>query len=217
MNSTKERHALLAVGNGRGVVKAADHRKMEIGFQRPFQKHSRGIHELQFVAGAQEGHRRAFGHFHANAIRQSALDGGLLHPGNRLDLLAARFERHAQNAFAQIGSEDIGDRGAADKLIPGDLHLVGIAESDAGRKHQEANAVIGDASGRENRDHHERPAAVSGPAFSAEFAAANLQRLLPPEIARFIVGERLGRVDVRARVHASYCVHRMTSFSSSMP
>ncbi len=115
MNSTNRRHALLAIGKRHGVVKAADHRKMEIAFQRPFQN-ALPRRPRAAIRCRCAGRRRAC----ARSVRREcdpakrARQLACSHPGNGFERRAARIQRHAQNALAQIRREDLGDRRAAD-------------------------------------------------------------------------------------------------------
>src|SRR5690348_9397356 len=103
---------------------------MKAGLERTLEKHSGSVHELQFVSVAQECYGGPFHELDTNTVRQRAFHGCFFDPWNRFDLLAAGIERHAQDALPKIGRKDISDCGAADKLISGDLHLIGAGELD---------------------------------------------------------------------------------------
>lgn len=60
-----------------------------------------------------------------------------------------------------------------------------------------------------------RDVKIRHPGFAAELAALDLQRLLPAQIARLLVGQDLLRISVR--VDGPQFFQTITSFSSSTP
>src|SRR5262249_50958137 len=106
-------------------------------------------------------------------------------------------------------------RGAADVVIADELDLVRSGENHARRIEKEIRGQVDEPSARKDgASPHER-AAIERPAPPARLPAANLQGLLPTQVARFFVAQKLRRVAFGlGRHHLSQTI---TSFSSSRP
>src|SRR5271156_4934213 len=80
---------------------------------------------------------------------------------------------------------------------------------------KEMSGSVGHPRGCKAKGHPARYAKIRHPGFAAELAALDLQRLLPTEIARLLVGEDFLRIGVR--VDGPQFFQTITSFSRSMP
>src|SRR5271154_1879435 len=83
-------HALFALIARQVFADTGDDREMQIFAFGTIQDHALRIHQRQFVANLEERDGRAFGQFHAQAIRQNALHGGGFHPGQLLEFATPR-------------------------------------------------------------------------------------------------------------------------------
>src|SRR5262249_27020604 len=210
-----EPHPLLTNFRRHALPKAGDHGKAELPGERPLEHNAEGIEERQIGAQAEERHRRALDQLHAHAVRQHALDTGLLDPRNLLERAPPLGQRDAQDAAPPVRIEFFEHRGAADVVIADELDLVRSGENHARRIEKEIRGQVDEPSARKDgASRHER-AAIERPAPPAKLPAANLQGILPTQVARFFVAQKLRRVAFGlGRHHLSQTI---TSFSSSRP
>ena len=104
-------------------------------------------------------------------------------------------KRRAQDAAAPVGIKLVHDRLPANHVIAKDFNLFRSRKQHARRIEQEFSANIGDGDSRAARQSHNEQSAIEKPGASRKFLAANLNRLLTPQISRFVVGVQLCLVD----------------------
>src|SRR5271157_6435531 len=101
---------------------------MEILALWPVEQHAVRINQDQFGAVAEESDGRALGDFDTQMIRQDALDAGILHPGELLDLRAAGIERNSQDAAVTVVGEKLLNLIARHDVVVGNFNLIRLKQ-----------------------------------------------------------------------------------------
>ena len=167
-------------------------------------------------AVAQKSDRSPLDNFHLDRVRKRPANRGLLDPGNRFESGAAVRQRNAQDAAAAIGTKNIQHARARNVAIAGKFHLIGMNQRTfPARSAGNARRLIGEPRARDTHRGPSRNAQIRLPGFAAEFAALDLDRLLPPKILRLFVGQDF--LGVNFRLDGFQFCQTITSFSSSIP
>ncbi len=129
------RHARLARLRRVAGIDAGDHRKRIVmlghGLRRHGEQHAVGVHQADLLAVAREGYRLALDDCDANLIGKQAHHGGVLDPGNLLQLPAPLVQGHKENVAADVFAEDGQHLGAGHLGEPGGLNVSGAGDAEA--------------------------------------------------------------------------------------
>src|SRR5579885_443685 len=178
----------------------------------PVPNYAVGINQFELIAGFEKGDWSAFDDIHPNAVGQDALDGGGLDPGKLFDFGAALIERDAEDAAVAVARELLQNSVARDDVVAGDFNLIRLDEQDLGRIEEETPRDGGDAGARDARDAPDEHTAVKRPGAAAEFFAADLEGLLAAQVARLVVGDKLGAINFRFARCGRAALHRLQAF-----
>src|SRR5438128_1150976 len=187
-----ELHATLTFLARRLLRDPGHHRKVKLALCRSFQNHAVGVHQPQFGALAQEGNRRSFHQLNPDAVRQDALDAGLLDPRNFLERRAPFGQRNPQDSAPAVGIELLQHGAAVDVVVAGQLDLLGTRQHDPRRVQEEMKRLVEQpATGHRSRPASEH-ALAELPASPTESPLADVQGFLATQILGLFFGEGIG-------------------------
>src|SRR5215472_2083348 len=217
-------YALFAL-IARQVLRNAGHdRELEIRVAGTIENHAVGVNERHFVAIARKSDGSAFDELDANAIRENALDGRRLDPGNLLELAPPKIPGNAHNAAIPIFHELLQYGFAANHVIASQLNLLRLQQQHGRRIKKKSCPIIRTSGYGRARSGEKQHAAIERPAMAAQLLAANFNGLLAAQITRLIVGSQLGPVTLtglrrrgRVPLHGLQAFQTTTSFSKATP